>query len=260
MRRRLIFTAGISLVLCILAGFASISARAQEPQGPAADRFDYAWEVQFREKQIGYSLSRFCFITDGDEQRLTANGYRSFDFEIGPVSLRIIEQTRAVWDDRGYVLELDARTAVGGNITITHVLRTSDGISVIKETDKKEKEYFFAKDEYDHTELDRFLHTLDDPDGETTFRILSITDEKVKDISYEFLGVTDFLVSEKKMVCSRVGFDGPKSTGEMLVDDLGIPVFFSMETPLGLFVFVPCDPASAEDMLFSGEAGFFDNP
>ena len=248
------------LVMLVLVGVISVSICAQDVPEAAGDPFEYAWEVLFREKTIGYSLSRFCFITEGDEQRLCADGYRSFAFEAGPISLRITEQTRAVWDDRGRILELEARTSVGGDITLTHVLRTTDGVSIVKETGRREKEYFFTHDEYNHTELDRFLHTIDVQGGEETLRILSITEEKVKKISYEFLDACDFAVSGKDLVCSRVGFEGPKSTGEMLVDGRGIPVFFDMKTPLGSFTFVPCDPVLAEDMLFSEEADFFDNP
>jgi hypothetical protein len=237
-----------------------VAAWAGEGENGGAKPFEYAWEVLFREEAIGYSLSRFCFINEGDEQRLSACGYRSFVFEIGPVSLRITEQTRAVWDDRGRILELEARTAVGGDTTLTHVLRTTEGMSIVKETDRREKEYFFVHDEYDYTELDRFLHTIDDPDEKTTFRILSITEEKVKKISYEFLGVCDNEVNGQDIACSRIGFDGPKSIGEMQVDGLGIPVFFSMDTPLGSFTFVPCDPALAEETLFFEGADFFDVP
>ena len=257
---RAIIRDAVTLAACILAGFLSIYADAQEFPDGKKDPFNYAWEVLFREKKIGYSLSRFCFITDDDTKSLCADGYRSFAFEAGPISLRITEQTRAVWDERGRILELEARTSVGGDITLTHVLRTTDGVVIVKETGRREKEYFFTHDEYDHTELDRFLHALDNTGGEETFRILSITEEKVKDISYTFLGVCDFMVHERDLTCSRIGFDGPKSTGEMLVDGLGIPVFFSMHTPLGLFTFIPCDPVLAEEVLFSEQADFFDTP
>lgn len=257
---RAIVTGGILFVMCILTVFPCASTDAQEFPGGEKDPFDYAWEVQFREKTIGYSLSRFCSVDEGDEQDLCADGYRSFDFEIGPVSLRVTEQTRVVWDNRGYMREMEARTAVGGNTTMTRVKRTTDGVSIVKKTDKKEKEFFFAGSEYDHTEADRFLHTLSDPGEKETLRILSITEEKVKSISYESLGITDFLVAGKKLACFRVGFKGPKSTGEMLVDALGIPVFFDMDTPLGPFTFVPCDPDVAKEILFTKEAEFFDYP
>ena len=253
----------LCIVPCLVAAFWMVmpeAARAGEGASGDTEPFDYAWEVRFRDETIGYSLSRFCFLDGDGDERLRADGYRSFTFEAGPVSLRIAEQTRAVWDDRGRIYELEARTAVGGDITLTRVSRTTDGLSVVKDTGRREKEYFFAHDEYDHTEVDRFLHTLDIQDGEETFRILSITEEKVKKISYKFLGVYDYEVNEKDIVCSRIGFDGPKSTGEMMVDGLGIPVFFDMDTPLGSFTFIPCDPALAEEALFSEEADFFDIP
>ena len=259
--RRVIIIGGVSLAMLFPVDASSVStAFAQDVPESTGDPFEYSWEVLFRKKSIGYSLSRFRYIIHDDEQRLCADGYRSFTFEAGPVSLRITEQTRAVWDDRGRICELEARTAVGGDVTLTHVLRTTEGVSIVKETERKEKEYFFAHDEYDHTEVGRFLHILDFQDGEETLRILSITEEKVKKISYEFLGVCDYEVDGKDLACSRIGFDGPKSTGEMLVDELGIPVLFDMDTPLGPFTFIPCDPDVAKDTLFSEEMDFFEYP
>ena len=233
---------------------------AQEPVEGDTAPFDYAWEVRFREEAIGYSLSRFCFIDEGGERGLCADGYRSFAFEIGPVSIHVTEQTRVMWDDRGDMRELEARTAVGDDITITRALRTADGVSIVKKTEKREKEHLFTSDEYDHTDVDRFLHTLDGLSDKKTYRILSISEDKVKSISYEYLGASDFFVSGMELVCHRIGFEGPRSTGEMLVDGLGIPVSFSMDTVLGSFTFVPCDPALAEESLFSTEPDFLNVP
>ncbi|MEJ2068571.1 MAG: hypothetical protein P8Y09_11655, partial [Deltaproteobacteria bacterium] len=128
-----------------------------------------------------------------------------------------------------------------------HFRRTKEGTGILKivKGDKVRKVSRTA-DEFDFTSGDLCLKGFNDGSGHVTYRILSLADGKLGTLSYTFIGRETIAGTNGVEECSKIDIVGKKGDGTILIDDMGIALYFKVDFPLGDFSFTPVGLPEAE--------------
>ncbi len=210
--------------------------------------FTYAWKIVFRDNEIGHSLSRFAWTKTADGTLLSERGVREFTAGLGPFTIHFYERAGVDWDEAGLMRTLESRGEVNGRAWERRAERGENGVvrlTLVKRG--REDQKVFSPDEFDWTDADRFLTRIVGKQDPVRLRVLSLSKGKVVRMTYRFVGWEEITVGIEKVRAGRVMMKGPDGDGFVLVDDLGIPVMFTIESLFGDFSFVPIDPRGLPD-------------
>jgi hypothetical protein len=214
--------------------------------------FKLAWKILYKKEDIGYSISRFSFKQEqglekakSDENTpmmLNEEGIKQFYIEFGVFKISYIEKTATTWNSSGLIISFNSTVEVNNTIEKRIFRRGKDGtayLNIIK--GDKTKEVIHTADEFDFTSGDLYLKGFKDASGDVSYKVLSLTDGKIKPLSYTFVGKEKVLAITGIEECRKVDVKGKKGGGLFLIGDLGIALSFNVNFLLGDFSFTPVD-------------------
>ncbi|MBN1573466.1 MAG: hypothetical protein JW984_09760 [Deltaproteobacteria bacterium] len=211
--------------------------------------FDLAWRISYRDKDIGYSISRFSSSSGGE---LKEDGVKKFIIDLGVITVLYSERTSTTWNGSGLIVSFTSTIDVNGSVERRLFRRDEMGTGTLKIIKgNKIKEVSHAKDEFDFISGDLYLRGFQDRSGDVTYRIMSLIDGKINSNSCTFIGMEKVNGTKGTEECAKIDIKGKKGGGIFLINDIGIAVYFKVQFPLGHFSFTPVDLAEAEKALMN---------
>ncbi len=214
--------------------------------------FKLAWKILYKKKKIGYSISRFSFKHEQGLEKakhdenipmmLNEEGIKQFDIEFGVFNISYIEKTATTWNSSGLILSFNSAIEVNGTIEKRIFRRGKDGTAylIIIKGDKT-KEVIHKADEFDFTSGDLYLKGFEDTSGDVSYKVLSLTDGKIKPLSYTFVEKEKVLAITGIEECRKIDVQGKNGGGLFFINDMGIALSFNINFLLGDFSFIPID-------------------
>ena len=210
--------------------------------------FELAWRVRLRDKDVGYSLSRFFYLDENTGYLLKEEGTKLLCGNIALLKINYVEDTQTFWDEEGLVSTFTSVRKINGVSEIRRVERRGDG-SLIWTLEKggTSRKKRFKKGDFDFTGRDLYLKKICNESEPVTYRILSMSDAKIYSITYRALGHEEIEGTSGILNCHKVEINGPMGDGVFLIHNMGLAISFSTRFFLGDFSFYPCKLSDVPD-------------
>ncbi len=214
---------------------------------------EMAWRVTLRDKEVGYSLSRFFYMDEKTGYLLKEEGTKVLCGRVALLKITYVEETSTVWDEEGLVSTFTSVREINGVREISRAERRGDGSLVwTLEKGGTIREKTFDKGDFDFIGRDLYMKDICNESSPVKYRILSVNDGKIYPITYRAVGSEKVEGTNGIIDCHKVEINGPMGDGVFLIHDMGIPISFTTRFFLGNFSFYPCKLSDVSDEVIGG--------
>ena len=235
----------IPLFLIISSLFAPLCKGGDSPD------LEMAWRITLRDKEVGYSLSRFFYLDEETGHFLKEEGTKVLYGHFAALKITFVEDTLTIWDEDGLISTFTSLRDINGTSEIRKAERREDGSLVWRlEKGDKVQEKTFGKDDFDFTGRDFYFKDIYKESSPVVYRILSVNDGKIYSITYRARGSEKVEGTNGILNCHKVETNGPMGDGVLLIHDMGIPISFTTRFFLGKFSFYPCKLSDVSSEIF----------